>query len=641
MTVEWRVRPPRSVLAFADQSATGDGIDYVALDLAFDTPDALPAFSVSAWVKTSVGGLGDHDNWATLDFDRSAFFSVFVRGSDGCVGFSTMGEDLPGETAINDGQWHHVAAVYDGTDKAIYVDGCEDARRENPHGGDPVGDDVVRYGFVGDGSEAETFDGSRNQNGFTGEQGETALFDRALSPAEIADVERGEFDFADASGLVAHWPMTAGSGSTLADASGNGHDGQLRGATWAIGNTVPDPDLLDVAVTDAFNRFARSATVTLDDPEGTKADSYRRPTPVELDVKPAGDRWQRRFGGFVVNPKSKQDATELEVLSHDVWLRKRRVFQAVSETAVEDLLEDLIVELTPLTWDAELVAPKTADPFPERDWQGERLDQVIEEIAAFSGDEEFGATDDGRFFFRPRSTRSAPRTFGVGEYASADFEEDGKQEVNRVTVYYGGRTSGSAIAVQDRSAQKELADELGRPRPVVIGETKSFPEITDESTAEQKARELLDDRSAIRTGTVETWGAFGVRPGDVTHVTVPEQDVDRDFRVAEISYRWRDDTTEVTLAANSDGVLDTLVSLSDEVSRIDARAADGSATISEVVDLSEALDLTVEYEAYRRTVPEDALVFGEPAGGWGDPATGGSRWGDQRDPPERLQLEFS
>ena len=33
-------------------------------------------------------------------------------------------------------------------------------------------------------------------------------------------------------GLVAHWPMDDGAGTTARDTSGNGHDGQLTGGTW-------------------------------------------------------------------------------------------------------------------------------------------------------------------------------------------------------------------------------------------------------------------------------------------------------------------------------------------------------------------------------------------------------------------------
>ncbi len=398
-----------------------------------------------------------------------------------------------------------------------------------------------------------------------------------------------------------------------------------------VSDGVYDPDLLDVSVTDAFNRFARQATVTLDDPDGDKPKTYRRPTQVDLEVRWGGvdAAFVRRFGGFVVNPKSESEQTELEVLSHDFWLRKRQVFQSYTDTAISDILNDLVVELTPLDWAPGNVTVVNDDQI-DRDWKGERLDEVVSELASISADEEFGANDAGEFFFRPKETDAAPRNFTPGSYADADFEEDAKREVNEVTVYYGEGNDTGAVSVQDLASQKELADELGRPRPVVVGVTKAFPEITTEEAAERKARKLLDDRSVVQTGTLSTWEAFDVDPGDVTRVVVPEQAVDRDFRVAEISYAWTDDETELKLAENTDGVLDTLVSLSNEVSRLDSRAADESATITEFVDLAQAVGVEFELAAYKRTVPDDQLLFGATRGGWGDPAVGGGRWGDRR-----------
>ncbi|MFC7196964.1 hypothetical protein ACFQL4_23750 [Halosimplex aquaticum] len=140
----------------------------------------------------------------------------------------------------------------------------------------------------------------------------------------------------------------------------------------------------------------------------------------------------------------------------------------------------------------------------------------------------------------------------------------------------------------------------------------------------------------VQTGSLTTWEAFGLRPGDVTHVVAPDQGVDRDFRIAEVTYRWADDETAVQLAENTGGVVDTLVSLSNEVTRIDSRAADEDATITQFVEFDRALGVDLELTAYRRTVPDDQLLLGTTKGGWGDPRVGGGRWGDQRGEPEQL-----
>lgn len=164
--------------------------EYVALNKSYTSAGELPAVSVSAWVNTTFSGTGYNQNWAILDFDRSEFFNVFVDGATGQLSFSTnVGstiDDFSGGPAINDGGWHHVVAVYDGTDKILYVDGVEVARDVNTHGGQALGENITRFGFIGDGSEADGFDGSRNNIGYDGQLDELRLYEGALTADEIA-----------------------------------------------------------------------------------------------------------------------------------------------------------------------------------------------------------------------------------------------------------------------------------------------------------------------------------------------------------------------------------------------------------------------------------------------------------------------
>lgn len=163
--------------------------EYVALDNSYQGASTVGSVSVSAWVNTSHAGGSYNDNWAILDFDRSEFFNVFIDGATGQLSFSTADggiHDFSGGPAINDGTWHHITAVYDGTDKILYVDGVEVARSVNAHGGSALGTSNTRYGFIGDGSEASDIDGSRNNIYYDGQVDELKLYDGALSAAEIA-----------------------------------------------------------------------------------------------------------------------------------------------------------------------------------------------------------------------------------------------------------------------------------------------------------------------------------------------------------------------------------------------------------------------------------------------------------------------
>ena len=85
----------------------------------------------------------------------------------------------------------------------------------------------------------------------------------------------------------------------------------------------------------------------------------------------------------------------------------------------------------------------------------------------------------------------------------------------------------------------------------------------------------------------------------------------------------------VTLAENSDGVVDVLVELSDEVSRIDARAADTDASVLEVIQIDEPITIEVEIAVYTREVPEDAFLLGANRAGLGAAGKLGDQRGDR------------
>lgn len=406
---------------------------------------------------------------------------------------------------------------------------------------------------------------------------------------------------------------------------------QRGGSVWRLYDPAAgtyEEAMIDCTVQDAYSRFARKATVTLSDPDGTLAAAYPRKTPLQLYAAETEIATPAlRFGGYVDDVKTDAGTTVLELLSYDFWLRARKVYSVVTSESVSAVLQSLIEYYTPLEWDAALVSV-TNDQTITRTWKGDALDAVLAELSSMSAGEEWGATDDGKFYFRPQATSHSPRDFVEGEWSSADFEEDSRAEVNKVTIYYG-ETSTGAVSLQDRVSQKLLQERFGSPRPVVIEAVKSYPEIATEDAARAKAAQILADRQVIRTGTLETWGALAVRPGDVCRVVVEDQQVDGDYRVAQIEYSWSEERTMVTLAENSDGVVDVLVELSDEVSRIDARAADTDASVLEVIQIDEPITIEVEIAVYTREVPEDAFLLGANRAGLGAAGKLGDQRGDR------------
>jgi len=407
--------------------------------------------------------------------------------------------------------------------------------------------------------------------------------------------------------------------------------------TWKmLRGVTEETELYDAMVVDAFNRFARRSRVVLNDPDGTKKLLYPKGTLVTLQVEEKGTTgFVTQFGGFVIDITLEQDTTILDCLSHDFWLRKREVFKTYTSQTLSYILNDLITSLTPIIWDAGLV-DVLDDITITRTWKGEKLDEVIREISTMSTKEEFGATDDRKFFFRPREDSTSPRDFTDGEWATARFPEEAKEEVNKVTVYYGEPPNTASVSVQDLIAQQDLADKIGSSSPVVLEANKAHPEIDNEDAARLKARAVLDAREPILIGELNTWGAFDVSPGDVTHVEVPDEDVDGFFRVAELQYNLLANNTVVRVAENREGVIDSLLHMSEEITRVDMKTADLLGTRTEVIEIPTIIELEISLKVYTMIVSNDAFIFGERFGGFGEPDIGGGLLGDQRGPKAQV-----
>jgi len=95
--------------------------------------------------------------------------------------------DLAGTSRIDDGQWHHVAGVFDNGTTVLYIDGKIDAMASVAG---TIGTGDLRYGFVGDRSEATEVDGAKNTPPwiFEGDIDDLRIYDRAVPQAEIANL---------------------------------------------------------------------------------------------------------------------------------------------------------------------------------------------------------------------------------------------------------------------------------------------------------------------------------------------------------------------------------------------------------------------------------------------------------------------
>lgn len=102
------------------------GSAYVSIPDSPSLHSLVSSITIEAWIQVPQGS---DANWSCAVSKGYSWLLRFYSGSP-IMDFSTVGlsnEELVGTKVINDGQWHHVAGVYDGTTKFLYVDGALDA----------------------------------------------------------------------------------------------------------------------------------------------------------------------------------------------------------------------------------------------------------------------------------------------------------------------------------------------------------------------------------------------------------------------------------------------------------------------------------------------------------------------------------
>lgn len=120
-----------------------DGIDDYAQIPDESVFDLTTQVTIAAWVRLNTNEKGRYtivskDGSFQLYLDSYVKTTVFI-----CDGF---GRPLQSKINIFDNQWHHVAAVYDGTKRAIYIDGVESVSMATT-GAMVLSDEPLRIGF--------------------------------------------------------------------------------------------------------------------------------------------------------------------------------------------------------------------------------------------------------------------------------------------------------------------------------------------------------------------------------------------------------------------------------------------------------------------------------------------------------------
>ena len=179
--------------------------------------------TVAAWFRTTSTADAAFVSWGE---DGSASIPPAPGGlsqlgiGGGKLGFFAGGSDAAiALTGYADGQWHHLAAAYDGTKVRLYVDGVLKITKTIAL--DTASSPLALGRSAGGGSW------------FAGDLDEIAVYHRALSGPEVEGLASPE--------PYGVWTLEEGSGSAAVDSSGGGRDGVLYGGpTWTDGGLTFD-----------------------------------------------------------------------------------------------------------------------------------------------------------------------------------------------------------------------------------------------------------------------------------------------------------------------------------------------------------------------------------------------------------------
>jgi hypothetical protein len=233
--------------SFSAYSMNFDGTDD-GLNVASGVTTSAQQGTVSAWIKTSSTD-GD-EVLCQSDTTSDTTYLFLSIDTDGYprIGWRSGSSLLfkRGSTQVNDGIWHHVVYISDGSAWKIYVDGADEGTLTTVTGtasdggwyGDLSGINALRIGCQ-ERSVGTTYH-------FNGNIDEVAVWDSALSASQITNIYKGESDGGSGGtngkpgNLLSfspnHWwrmgdGVEAGSGSTVYDMSSNNVNATVVNAT--------------------------------------------------------------------------------------------------------------------------------------------------------------------------------------------------------------------------------------------------------------------------------------------------------------------------------------------------------------------------------------------------------------------------
>ncbi|MFK7781827.1 choice-of-anchor D domain-containing protein [Psychroserpens sp.] len=236
-----------------ERSIYFDGVvDYVDMEDALDlNPDE---FTISAWIKRDAADSGTKSIISKRDVSYTQGYDFRILNNNR-LHFSWKNggpaQIISPTTRIPDDEWHHVAAIYDGSTVTIYIDGIEAGSESRT----PPGETDESFYIAAAGKNAPV-------QHFRGNIDEVRVWDTELTPnqlrfimnQEIEDnagitagkvlptsITKNEIATIPWSELAGYYPMSIYTYTNTEDASGNLNQGALRNLNTVDRQTAPLP----------------------------------------------------------------------------------------------------------------------------------------------------------------------------------------------------------------------------------------------------------------------------------------------------------------------------------------------------------------------------------------------------------------
>ncbi|USN57200.1 MAG: hypothetical protein H6766_01755 [Candidatus Peribacteria bacterium] len=170
--------------------------DFLAIQNIFYNSASINGLFICTVFKTAYSATSYNSNRSFIDFDRSEFYDFYIQGNGKLelsytAGGSTIDAPVTAGGTYNDNQRHFACGHYDNTvvnDTEIYVDGIREYVANRRATGVKIGKNTTRYGFIGDGSEASSYNSTRNNIYYDGQIGEIIVFDDLTTTAQREEV---------------------------------------------------------------------------------------------------------------------------------------------------------------------------------------------------------------------------------------------------------------------------------------------------------------------------------------------------------------------------------------------------------------------------------------------------------------------